>query len=344
MQQGTEHHHGVLTRSGWTAVVAFVALVALVLALADPAASAAEGTPKASPAADTGGLLLQLEPLPEGDPRPDGPLRVAVTMGIVADLVRQVGGQRVAVTNILPANADPHDFEPAPRDVVAIEDAEAVITYGLHLDEWAEDLVANSGTDAPVFVVTEGVQTLTSDDEEFEEGDPHAWFDPTRVQTMVANIARGLTEVDPGGAATYDARAEAYQGQLAALDTAIKERVATLPVERRKLVTNHDALSYFADRYGFEVVGTVIPSLDTRAEVSARDVAGLVELIDREGVPAIFAENTSSPGLAQELATQAGVAIIDDLYTDSLGEPGSGAETYIGLMQTDTVLIVEALR
>ncbi|MDP9368459.1 MAG: zinc ABC transporter substrate-binding protein, partial [Chloroflexota bacterium] len=120
--------------------------------------------------------------------------------------------------------------------------------------------------------------------------------------------------------------------------------VATLPVERRKLVTNHDALSYFADRYGFEVVGTVIPSLDTRAEVSARDVAGLVELIDREGVPAIFAENTSSPGLAQELATQAGVAIIDDLYTDSLGEPGSGAETYIGLMQTDTVLIVEALR
>lgn len=320
-----------------------IAVLALALVLVSPA-SAVQVTPQASPADSSVAPFLQINPLPEGDPRPDGPLSVAATTGIVADLVRQAGGQRVDVITILPANADPHDFEPAPEDVVAVEDADIVVTYGLRLDEWAEDLVANSGSDAPVSVISEGVQPLAADEEEFEAGDPHAWFDPTRVQTMVDNIAASLSEVDPDGAPTYQARAAAYKGYLTALDVAIQDRVAQIPIERRKLVTNHDALSYFAERYGFEVVGTVIPSLDTRAEASARDVAELVDVIEREGVPAIFAENTTSPNLAEELAAQAGVTVVDDLYTDSLGEPGSGADTYLGLMQTDTVLIVNALR
>lgn len=340
MQQGEGRDSGA---SGVTRWMALVAVLPLALILVSPA-SAVQVTPQASPAAGAVEPFLQFDPLPEGDPRTDGPLTVAATTGIVADLVRQVGGQRVEVITILPANADPHDFEPAPEDVVAIEDADIVVTYGLHLDEWAEDLVSNSGSDAPVLVMTRGVQTLTSGEEEFEEGDPHAWFDPTRVQIMVDNLAADLTEVDPGGAATYEARADIYKRHLAALDAAIQERVAAIPIERRKLVTNHDALGYFAERYGFEVVGTVIPSLDTRAEASARDVAELVDLIEREGVPAIFAENTTSPNLAEELAAQAGVTIVDDLYTDSLGEPGSGADTYLGLMQTDAVLIVNALR
>jgi zinc/manganese transport system substrate-binding protein/manganese/iron transport system substrate-binding protein len=161
---------------------------------------------------------------------------------------------------------------------------------------------------------------------------------------MVANIAAGLIEIDPAGEATYREREAAYQAQLSALDSAIAAAIATIPPERRKLVTNHDALAYYADRYGLTVVGTVIPGLETTAEPSAQEVAALLEVIGRERVPAIFAENITNPTLAEQLASEAGVAIVADLYTDSLGEPGSGADTYLGLMRTDTIVIVEALR
>ncbi|MGH2561898.1 MAG: metal ABC transporter substrate-binding protein, partial [Thermomicrobiales bacterium] len=182
------------------------------------------------------------------------------------------------------------------------------------------------------------------DEEEFTEGDPHVWFDPTRVKTMVANIAADLSALDADGAPSYEARLATYQANLDQLDIAISERIELVPVERRKMVTNHDALRYFAERYGLEIVGTVIPGIDTRAEASARDIADLLEVIDEAQVPAIFAENTTNPELAEELAAQAGITIVDDLYTDSLGDADSGANTYIGLMQTDTRLIVEALR
>lgn len=283
-------------------------------------------------------------PLPEATPRPEGAVRVVATTGILADLVAQVGGGRVQVRSLLPANADPHDFEPAPADVVAVEEAGLVVRHGLGLDGWGEALIENAGVSVPVVVATEGIATLDSDEEAFGEGDPHVWFDPTRVAEMVGTIAAGLAEVDPAGAESYEARRAVYAGDLEALDGEIAAAVATIPAERRKLVTNHDALGYFADRYGLTVVGTVIPSLETTAEPSAREVAGLVETIEQEGVPAIFAENTAGPGLAQALADEAGVAIVDDLYTDSLGDAGSGADTYLGLMRTDAALIVEALR
>jgi ABC-type Zn uptake system ZnuABC Zn-binding protein ZnuA len=282
-------------------------------------------------------------PLPSATPRAGGPVAAVATTAITADLVRQIGGERVEARSLLPQNADPHDFEPAPEDLVVVEDADAVFVHGLHLDAWAEDLIENSGTEAEVFTVTRGIETLQTDDEEFREGDPHVWFDPLRVKTMVANIAADLTSIDPEGAATYDARLGAYQAALDRLDAEIQAWIALIPEENRKIVTNHDSLRYYADRYGLEIVGTVIPGLDTRAEPSAKDVAALVDLIEDEGVRAIFAENTVNPALAEQLAEQTGIAVIDDLYTDSLGEPGSGAETYIGLMQTDTVILVEAL-
>lgn len=269
---------------------------------------------------------------------------MVATTGILADLVAQVGGERVAVRSLLPANADPHDFEPAPADLVTVAEADAVFRHGLGLDGWAERLIENAGGGVPVVDATVGIETLASDEEGFGEGDPHVWFDPIRVKQMVATVAAGLTAIDPGGAASYEARRTAYAAELDALDAEIAAAVDTIPPERRKLVTNHDALAYFADRYGLDVVGTVIPGLETTAEPSAREVAALVETIEREGVPAIFAENTAAPGLAEGLAAEAGVAIVDDLYTDSLGEPGSGADTYLGLMRTDTALIVAALR
>lgn len=294
---------------------------------------AQNATPFASPIA-----------LPPLTPRDDGPIKVVTSTSILADLARQIGGDRVEVTSILPANADPHDFEPSPDDVIAIEEAGIVFLHGLQLDAWAEPLIEASQTDAPVVVATKGIQTIGSDEADFSEGDPHVWFDPTRVKTMVANIRDGLISVDADGADGYQARLEAYDRTLGELDTEIKARIALIPEDRRVLVTNHDALEYFANRYGLTIVGTVIPGLDSRTEPSARDIAALIEAIEASGVSVIFAENTVGPALADSLASDAGIKVAPELYTDSLGDAGSGANTYVGLMQTDTDIIVENLR
>jgi zinc/manganese transport system substrate-binding protein len=321
--------------------VRFFPIAALAAVLVVLPVSAQEATP--SP---TSGFppFSALQPLPDAATRDGGSVKVVASTPIIADLVRQVGGQRVEVDSILPTNADPHDFEPKPEDIIKVEDAQAVFIHGLHLDDWAKDLIDNSGTNAPVFVATDGVQTLASEEDEFNEGDPHVWFDPARVQTMVSNIASDLSSVDPDGADSYQQRAAAFKAQLSTLDQEIKDRINLIPADQRKLVTNHDALRYYADRYGLTIVGTVIPGMDTRSEPSAKDVADLVETIQNEHVKAIFSENIVSPKLAEELAKEAGVQIVDDLYSDNLGEAGSGADTYIGLMQTDTLLIVTALR
>jgi zinc/manganese transport system substrate-binding protein/manganese/iron transport system substrate-binding protein len=282
--------------------------------------------------------------LPPTEVRADGPLRVVTSTSILADLARQIGGDRVEVRSILPPNADPHDFEPSPEDVIAIEDADVVLLHGLQLDTWADPLIEAAQTDAPVVTATAGIPTIGSDDSEFSDGDPHVWFDPQRVKLMVANIRDALASVDEEGATGYRARLDAYEQSLDQLDREIADRITSIPPDRRVLVTNHDALEYFADRYGLEIVGTVIPGLDSRAEPSAKEIAALIERIEEAGVNVIFAENTVSPALAESLASDAGIKVAPELYTDSLGDAGSGAETYIGLMQTDTDIIVENLR
>jgi zinc/manganese transport system substrate-binding protein len=302
------------------------------------------GAQEATPAAGEFPEFSATTPLPEAAPRDGGPLKIVATTPIIADLVRQVGGERVDVESILPNNADAHDFEPRPEDIIKVEEADAVFKHGLHLDEWADDLIENAGSDASVFVVTDGIETLESEEEEFAEGDPHVWFDPIRTGTMVANIANGLSSIDESGTESYQQRSAAYQEQLAQLDQEISDRIALVPEDQRKIVTNHDALAYYADRYGLTIVGTVFPGTDTRAEPSAQEVAELIGTIEDEGVKAVFAENVVSPTLAQELANEAGIEIVDELYTDSLGDAGSGADTYVGLMQIDTRLIVDALR
>jgi len=321
-----------------------VAILAAVLATTTVGSAATAR--QATPAADVpvAALIPTPGPLPPGELPAGAPLPVVATTSILADLVAQVGGARVAVRSLLPANADPHDYEPAPDDLVAVEDAGLVVLHGLGLDTWSDGLLDGAGGDVPTVVATAGVPTLVSNEDGFADGDPHVWFDPTRVETMVGTLAGALTGVDPAGATTYAARVAAYVAELRALDAGIAAAVATIPDERRKLVTTHDSLRYFADRYSFEIVGTVIPSLDSRAEPGAAEIAALLETIAETGVPVIFAENFGSTELVEELANEAGVTLIDDLYTDSLGEPGSGADTYLGLMRTDAILIVEALR
>ena len=285
-----------------------------------------------------------LQPLPDASPRTEGAFKVVATTPILADLARQIGGARLDVTSIMPPNADAHDFEPKPQDLVTIEGAALIVEHGLHLDAWAADLIDNAGVDAPVVVATTGVQTIATDEEGFDEGDPHVWFDPRNVKTMVDNIAAALSVADPEGSTSYEARRDAYKAQLDQLDQAIAQQIATIPPERRKLVTNHDAFGYYIARYGLTFVGSVIPSIDSRAEPSAKETADLIERIKAEGVPAIFTESSINPELEEELAKQAGVKVVSNLYGDTLGEPGSGADTYIGMMQIDTRLIVEGLR
>lgn len=322
----------------------FLAGSAAVLAAAGARTTAAQTPPTSFPP------FPELRPLPEIAERSDGPLNVVATTGIVGDLVAQIGGGRVSVRTILPANADPHTYEPAPQDIAIVDDAEIVFMHGLDLDAWVETIIENADGDFVVITVTDGVETVERGedgddhgDDDHHDVDPHVWFDPTRTSQMVANIAAALSEADPEGADGYASRLNAYQGELAALDMQITERIALVPEDLRRIVTNHDSLGYYADRYGLTIVGTVIPGLSANVEPSAQEIAELLEVIESEGVTAIFAENTVDPVLAQQLAEESGIQVVDTLYTDSLGEPGSGADTYIGLMRFNTGAIVTAL-
>jgi ABC-type Zn uptake system ZnuABC Zn-binding protein ZnuA len=290
-----------------------------------------------------------LSALPEVAAPANGPINVTASTNIIGDLVAQIGGARVEVSTILPANADPHEYEPTPEDIARVEHAKVIFVHGLGLDPWVETIIENAGGDITVVTVTDGIATVNRDGEESDdhdhdhEADPHVWFDPTKTAQMAANIATGLTNADGEGSADYASRLAAYQQQLTTLDQQISERIALIPEANRKIVTNHDALGYYADRYGLTIVGTVIPGLDTQSEPSAKEVAQLIDTIKSEGVTVIFAENTVSPTLADQLASEAGIKVVDTLYSDSLGDANSGAATYIELMQSDTIKIVDAL-
>jgi zinc/manganese transport system substrate-binding protein len=305
-----------------------------------------------------------------------GALNVVATTTQIADMARNVAGERANVSGLIPANADVHAFEPTPRDVERVADADLVLMHGMELDAWAEELVRQSGTNATVVVVTEGVRTIEADDvhdDEHEhdddhdhdhegtpeadkhahdddhghdhgEVDPHVWLDVANAKVMVENIRDALIAADPDGRQTYEANANAYLAELDELDSWIREQIALIPESDRKLVTSHDAFGYYVNAYGLEVVGAVIPSLDSQAQPSARETAELIDRIQEEGVKAIFTEAAINPDLARQLAEEAGVKVVDDLYADSLGPEGSGAETYIGMMRTNTTKIVEALR
>lgn len=290
---------------------------------------------------------LELTPLPTIAAPGGKKVNVVATTPLLADLARQIGGERVDASSILPADADPHEFEPAPQDLVKASDADLILEHGLHLDDWAKDLVENADSNAKVLVATKNVKTIAAaggGDENVDEGDPHVWFDPRNIETMVKDIAAALTEIDAGGDDGYSARLAAYTAQLVALDAWIAAQIDSIPPARRKLVTNHDAFGYFVARYNIEFVGAVIPSIDSRAEPSAKETAALIDKIKAEGVPAIFTESTINPKLEEELGKQAGVTVIPNLYGDNLGPAGSGADTYLGMMQTDVNLIVSALR
>jgi zinc/manganese transport system substrate-binding protein len=279
----------------------------------------------------------------DSDPGSDASVSVVATTAHVADLVRSVGGERVDVRGLLATGADPHGYEPRPSDAASIAEAAVVFKSGGEIDAWLDELVDNAGGDAEVVELIDSVETIEGDEEHADEADPHWWQDPRNAVLAVGAIRDALTEADPEGRATYKRNAAAYTRALRRLDSEIAACVAEVPAGKRKLVTTHDSLGYFARRYDLEVIGSVIPSLSTQAQPSAGDIAELVEQVQDEGVEAVFPEAGVSQRLERALSREAGAEVGDPLFADTLGEEGSGAETYIGAMAANTEALVDGM-
>jgi zinc/manganese transport system substrate-binding protein len=258
-------------------------------------------------------------------------VKVVVTTHQVADMVRQVAGRRAEVHALLPRGADPHGYEPRPSDVRELSQADLVVRSGGEVDEWLSDTLESAGGGAPLVSLIESVQRI--------EGDPHWWQDPRNAIAAVGAIRDGLVEVGPGGRSGYLHRARGYAAQLRRLDRSIAACVVRIPAGGRKLVTTHDALGYYARRYGFEVIGALIPSRSSRGQPSAREVERLVDQIERENVRAIFPESSLDSRLERAVARESGADVGGTLYADSLAPAGS----YVGSLQANTEAIVEGL-
>jgi zinc/manganese transport system substrate-binding protein len=262
-------------------------------------------------------------------------LTVVATTTQAADLARQVGGGRVNVEGMLHPGGDPHDYEPRPSDVAAVAGAAVVFRSGGEVDDWLGDVIDNAGGDAEVVSLIDSVKR--------RDDDPHWWQDPRNAMRAVEAIRAELAKVDSGGRAAYARNAERTIRRLRRLDREIAGCVERVPAAKRKIVTTHDALGYFARRYGVEVVGAVIPSLSTQAQASAGDVERLVEQIRGEGVEAVFPESSVNPEIELAIAREAGARIGDPLYADSLGPKGSAGRTYIGALAADARRLVRGM-
>jgi len=277
-----------------------------------------------------------------------GKLTVVATTPEVADFVREIGGAEVAVTQIIKPNVDPHSYEPTPADIQAIGAAKLVVKNGVGLEKWLDQTIESAGYRGPVVDASQGVTLRKGDpgDAEMAQGDPHIWHNPLNAKIMVADIEHGLAAADPARAAVFAQNEQAYQAKLDTLDADNLAAFAKLPAGQRKLVTNHDAFGYYVDRYQLQFVGSVIPSMDTSAELSARQLQDLVAKVKATGVKAIFTESSLPPKSAEAIAQQAGVKVIGGegaLYGDSLGAPGTPQGTYLGAEEHNTETIVAAL-
>lgn len=261
-------------------------------------------------------------------------IEVVASFSILADLVRQVGGERVNVRSIVPANTDAHVYEPKPADVAAVGRAKLVVINGLGFESWADRIVRATNYSGERLVASRGIRALSVKG----QTDPHAWQDVANVKVYIANIRDALSKVDPAGAAGYASRAAAYDAQLDRLDAEIKASFARIPQTNRRVVTSHDAFHYFGDAY--DVVFLAPQGVSTEAQASAKDVAALIRQIKDEGIRAVFVENMTNGRVIQQIAGETGVKVGGTLYADALG---GSASTYIAMMRHNARAIAGAL-
>jgi ABC-type Zn uptake system ZnuABC Zn-binding protein ZnuA len=249
----------------------------------------------------------------------------------------------------MPPGIDPHSYEPTPQDLRAVAEAHVVFANGFGLELFLPDLMESSGSSAPVVAVSEGIEPLRVAEAgngtargDVGEIDPHTWLDPMNVALWVENIAAALSALDPQNAAAYREHAGAYRVELEGLDAELRREIEEIPGADRLLVTDHDELAYFAARYGFQVVGALLPGTSTAAEPSAQEIAALEDSIRGYGVRAVFVSQVVSPGLAQRVAEDTGTALVN-LHVHSLTGPEGDAPDYLSLMRYNVRAIVSAL-
>jgi ABC-type Zn uptake system ZnuABC Zn-binding protein ZnuA len=278
----------------------------------------------------------------------NAPLDVIASVSFLADIAQNVAGDRFAVRSLVPLDTDPHSFEPTPADLREVATADLVVVNGSGLEGPLLKTLENAGGEATIVDASAGLQSRSPQPGEppleNSETDPHFWLDPVLVKTYVANIRDAFAKADPDGAALYDANAAAYAKRLDGLDAWIRSQVATVPAANRLLVMNHASHGYYADRYGFSVVGTVIPSVGTGETPTAKQLGDLTAAIRASGAKAIFVEIEENPKLAEQIAAETGITVVDDLLDHSLTAADGVAPTYIDMMTFDTQRIVEALK
>jgi manganese/iron transport system substrate-binding protein len=280
---------------------------------------------------------------------PAEPLSVVTSTTVLADLVRQVGGERVSVSSIIPAGRDPHTFEPAPSDAIALAGADLLVINGLGLDDWLEDLAFQTAPEVPLVVLAEdleGVDYLEGDDDDDRDDDhghainPHLWLDVANTRLYVQRLTATLSANDEPGSQTYEANGAAYDSNLAELDEWIGQEIGALPAENRRVISFHDAFPYFARAYGIEIVGVVVES--PGQEPSAAEIAQLITAIREANARAVLSEVQFGDRLAQVIADETDITVIHELYTDSLGDPP--LDTYEAAMRWNVERILEGLR
>jgi len=277
-------------------------------------------------------------------------LQVTATTSIVADIVSQVGGAYVQVSTIVPIGTDEHQYQPTPQDVAKVADASVVFESGLGLEVFMDRLIQNAGGSAKIVVVSDGItpQQFQGDvhapgePTAVSSGDPHVWVDPNNVMIWVKNIEAALSEADPDHAQAYATNAKAVLDSLTSLDAWIKTQVAAVTPDSRKIVTDHLIFGYFCARYGFDQVGAIVPSYSTSAEPSAQDLAALEDAIRSLHVKAIFLGQNVSSTLAQRVADDTGVKLVQ-IYTGSLTTAEGPAPTYQDYMRYNVKAIVSGL-
>jgi len=268
-------------------------------------------------------------------------LNVVASFSVLADVVKHVGGDHVAVKSLVPANGDPHEFEPSPADATAIRDAAATFISGDGLETWFQRLAKASGAKAAPIVVSQGIKTHTFEEDGKAVTDPHVWNSIPNVLVWVEHIETALSKADPDDAAAFKKNAAAYRERLMALDASIRAKLADIPAERRKILTSHDAFGYYSQAYGVQFLSP--QGLSTETEASAAGVAKLIDQIKAEQVRVYFIENSNDPRLVQQIAQATGARPGGALYPESLSDASGPVPTYERLMQFNTDQIVAAI-
>ena len=269
-------------------------------------------------------------------------LKVVATFSILADLVQNVGGDRVEVSALVAPNGDAHVYAPTPADARTLGAAQVVVTNGLGFEGWIERLVKASGTKAAMAVASKGVKPRRAESDHDHGGsDPHAWQSVGNAKIYVANIRDALVKADGAGKTIYEANAGAYLAKLDALDNEVKTTIARIPADRRRIITTHDAFGYFKDAYGLDFIAP--QGVSTESEASARDVARIISQIKKQKIPAVFLENVTDPRLLKRIGEESGAKIGGTLYSDALTDGNGPAPTYIDMMRHNVRQLATAL-